>query len=108
MSLINDSTSKTKLDVVGGPIAFNGNNTSIMQGIGQQPHSPKVVRILRTKELQSKPLGDSPKHTHYHSEYDLAKPPKHLKNKKYHRRFHYRLEFDVYLIFQMFLFKKML
>ena len=83
-----DSTSKTKLETTSG--AINESNPIIMQGIGQQPHSPKVVRILRTKELQSQPLGESPKHTHYHSEYDLAKPPKHLKSKKYHRRFHYR------------------
>ena len=53
--------------------------------------SPNVVRIVRTKELQSQPLSDSPKHTHYHSEYDVSKPPKHLnKDKKYQRRFHYR------------------
>lgn len=69
----------------------NENDTSTIQEISQIPaSSPKVVRIVRTKELQSQPLSDSPKHTHYHSEYDVSKPPQSTKEKKYHRRFHYR------------------
>lgn len=67
--------------------------SNTIQEISQVPisSSPNVVRIVRTKELQSQPLSDSPKHTHYHSEYDVSKPPKHLnKDKKYQRRFHYR------------------
>lgn len=67
----------------------DANNLSNVQEISQTPvASPKVVRIVRTKELQSQPLTDSPKHTHYHSEYDVSKPPKN--EKKHHRRFHYR------------------
>jgi hypothetical protein len=64
--------------------------TRDIQEINQVPVSPRIVRIIRTKEMPSLPSTDSPKHTHYHSEYDLSKPPKNPKNKKYHRRFHYR------------------
>ncbi len=64
--------------------------TRDLQEIEQSSDSPKIVHLIRTKEDQSSSLTDSPKHTHYHSEYDLSKPPKNLKNKKFHRRFHYR------------------
>jgi hypothetical protein len=67
------------------------NNTSnVIQEINQIPYrnSPKVVRVIKTKGLKDH-VPDSPKHTHYHSEYDLSSPRKKDPN-NYHRRFNYR------------------
>lgn len=77
------------------------NASGTIQEINQAPvvlpvlaaAAPSSVQVVRTEEIQSLPPKSSPKHTHYHSEYDLAKHEPiavDKDGKKYHRRFNYR------------------